>query len=57
MKRQYIQPQVKKIQMVHTEIIATSSLYSSNKSADDSAILSNGTRGFGFNGWNNHLEQ
>ena len=50
MKRQYIQPSVKAIRVVNAEMIATSGLYSTSKSADDSAILSNGRREWS-NGW------
>ena len=50
MKRQYIQPSVKAVRVVNAEMIASSGLYSTNMFANDSAILSNGSRGW-FSGW------
>lgn len=45
MKR-YIQPCVRTKHIESAEMIASSGLYSTSRSADDSAILSNGSRDY-----------
>lgn len=51
MKQSYIKPELKEKNILLCSMMASSDLYSSDKEADDSEVLSNGRRGEWGNLW------